>query len=141
MHFANPEQPISESEIEQCEAACGIRFPRVLRSCYLSSNGGEPEPYVYQNDDLDTVVSEFLPLLSKSRGSAVQSYQRLVSERGIVPQHFFPFAVDGGGDYFFVDTSTPDGRVSFFRSDAADGNQLLPLGLGLEEFWAALKPE
>ena len=28
----------------------------------LASNGGEPDPYVFENDELDTVVSKFLPL-------------------------------------------------------------------------------
>jgi hypothetical protein len=107
---------------------------------YLASNGGEPDPYVFENDELDTVVSEFLPLRSESRGTAVRSYKLLVLERAVVSPNLFPFAVDGGGDYFFVDTETPDGKVFFFRSDAADPS-LVSLGIDINEFWAALKPE
>jgi len=107
---------------------------------YLASNGGEPDPYVFENDELDTVVSEFLPLRSESRGTAVQTYKLLVLERAIVSPNFFPFAVDGGGDYFFIDTKTPDGKVFLFRSDAA-APSLVSLGINLNEFWASLKPE
>jgi cell wall assembly regulator SMI1 len=141
MTFTNPDHQIDEARIDRCEADCGIRLPRALRSTYLASNGGEPEPYVFQTDEVDTVVSEFLPLESDSRGTAVQSYMRLVRERALVAPHFFPFAVDGGGDYFFVDTSTDDGRVFFYRSDSASTLGLLPLGLNVDEFWAALRPE
>ncbi|CAN5401690.1 hypothetical protein BH09VER1_BH09VER1_09190 [soil metagenome] len=141
MKFTNPDSAIAEDEILRCEADCGIRLPCPLRLIYLDSNGGEPDPYVFQNDELDTVVSEFLPLKSELRGTAVQSYIRLVREKAIVFANFFPFAVDGGGDYFFVDTKTPDGKVYIFRSEATKSPALLPLGIGIDEFWMALKPE
>lgn len=140
VNFANPDPPITEDEIRQCEFDCGIRLPPPLRSTYVASNGGEPDSYVFENDELDTVVSEFLPLRSESRETAVQTYQILVMERAIVSRNFFPFAVDGCGDYFFVDTETPDGRVFFFRSDSV-APSLVFLGMGLNEFWASLKPE
>ena len=141
MIFTNSDLHIDEAQIDRCEADCAVRLPRALRLTYLASNGGEPEPYVLQTDEVDTVVSAFLPLKSNSRGTAVQSYFQLVRERAIVAPHFFPFAVDGGGDYFFVDTSTDDGRVFFYRSDSASTPCLLPLGLNVDEFWAALRPE
>lgn len=141
MNFTNSDSPITEAQIVECEANSGIRLPASLRSTYLKYNGGEPDPYVFQDDRIDTVVSEFLPLKSMSRGSAVRSYELLVKERAIVPSNFFPFAVDGGGDYFFVDMNTPDGKVFFFLSDSTDVSALHPLGMGLYEFWDALIPE
>lgn len=141
MTFTNADHQIDDAQIDRCEAECGIRLPLSLRAAYLASNGGEPEPYVLQTDDIDTVVSEFLPLKSSSRGTAVQSYVRLVRERAIVPPHFFPFAVDGGGDYFFIDADSVDGKVYFYRSDSAGTPSLLPLGLNVDEFWNALRSE
>jgi cell wall assembly regulator SMI1 len=141
MIFSNGDLQIDDARIDRCEAECGIRFPRALRALYLASNGGEPDPYVLERDAIDTVVSELLPLVSNSRGTAVQSYLRLVLERAIVPPQYFPFAVDGGGDYFFVDTDTIDGKVFFYRSDSIDMPLLHPLELNIDEFWKALRPE
>ena len=140
MNFTGSSDAISGLQIAACEEACGVRLPLSLRECYQESNGGQPEPYVFENDHLDTVVSEFLPLSTDGRGGAVKTYLLLVRERKIVPSHFFPFAVDGGGEYFFVDTKSEEGAVYFFRSDSNEPG-LLPLNLGVREFWQALKPE
>jgi hypothetical protein len=141
MEFLNSDYPLSETRIAECEAACGVLLPLSLRECYLAANGGVPNPYVFENTDLDTVVSEFLPLASESRGTAVQCYQRLVLDRKIVPEGMFPFAMDGGGDYFFTDTTSRDGAVYFFRGDSSGTDALIKLNLGISGFWGALKPE
>ncbi|TPI23262.1 SMI1/KNR4 family protein [Mesorhizobium sp. B4-1-1] len=141
MRFLNSEHPLTGDMIAQCEKACGLVLPAPARELYARSNGGEPDPYVFQNDELDTVVSEFLPLAAESRGTAVQSYRRLVTEKAVVAARFFPFAIDGGGDYFFVDTQTRDGAVYFYRSDSRFDQGLLPLGLDFTGFWAALVAE
>jgi cell wall assembly regulator SMI1 len=140
MNFTNSDDPLSESEIARCEADLAIRLPSSLRECYLIANGGEPNPYVFQNAKLDTVVTEFLPLKSRSRGTSVQCYRRLVLEKKLVHSSLFPFAVDGGGDYFFTDMQTSEGAVYFYRSDSIN-DPLLKLNLGIDDFWAALKPE
>jgi|APLak6261674355_1056100.scaffolds.fasta_scaffold01511_3 hypothetical protein len=141
MKFTKSEQTLNDQDIVDAEAKLGIKFPLVVRNFYLSSNGGIPEPYVFENDDIDTVISEFLPLISERRGTALQAYERLVTEKQLVPWYFFPFAVDGGGDYFFVDTSISEGPVYFYRSDSADNQHLLSLNIGFEKFWTLLKDE
>lgn len=141
MRFLESNAPASEEQIAKCEAACGVTLPAPLKACYSKSNGGVPEPYVFENDDLDTVVSEFLPLVLRGPSSAVRTYLTLVRERKIVPARFFPFAVDGGGDYFLVDTASRKGAVYFFRGDSDGPDRLLSLYLGVLEFWEALKPE
>jgi len=119
-----------------------VTLPDPLRRQYLRANGGSPDPYVFENDELDTVVAAFLPLTATGDGdTAVETYADLVASKGIVPRHFFPFAVDGGGDYFFVDTATAEGAVYFYRSDSAEAAGLVPLHLGVDDFWSALKPE
>jgi hypothetical protein len=141
MEFLNPDRPLTDDMIVRCEDACGLVLPNPVRQIYLRSNGGEPEPYVFQSDDLDTVISQFLPLASETRGTAVQSYRRLVADKALVPANLFPFAVDGGGDYFFVDCKTADGAVYFYRSDTSFDEKLLPLGLNFYQFWRALVTE
>ena len=142
MKFARSEDSLSEGMIAALEAAMGLQLPKVLKTHYLKSNGGSPEPYIYEDENLDTVVAECLPLAS-SRGkrTAPDTYRTLVLSRKLVPSQFFPFAVDGGGDYFFVNCSSPDGAVFFYRSDTADDQPLLDLGVGFAEFWTQLKAE
>jgi hypothetical protein len=141
MRFLNPEPGVSLLEVAEIEAILGIEFPPAVRSLYLSTNGGEPEPYVFENSNVDTVVAEFLPLKSERKGTAVNSYGRLVIEQGLVPRHLFPFAIDGGGDYFLADCSTSEGSVSFYRGDSSDAERLLDLDVSFEQFWNSLKSE
>lgn len=78
-----------------------------------------------------------------SRGDALlatETYAHLVRDHRLVPGHFFPFAVDGGGDYFFVDCSTTDGEVHLYRHDTARA-PLIPLSIGLNQFWDRLQPQ
>ncbi|WP_371861258.1 SMI1/KNR4 family protein [Pseudoduganella lutea] len=139
MKFSSPDRKITESDINSVEATIGLLFPSVLRRQYLQSNGGVPEPYVYEDACIDTVVCEFIPIISdRGRCTAVSMYQNLVLDKGIVFLSYFPFAIDGGGDYFFADCSTEIAEVSFFSGEL---RSLIPLSIGISEFWMKLKPE
>ncbi len=140
MQFVNPDQPLSESEIQNIESDLGLAFPAALKELFLNHNGAEPEPYVLEIDDLriSTVVSRTLPLVSRTgSGTAVQTYRRLVTEMQVVPENFFPFAVDGGGDYLLIDCDT--GTISFLKSDP--DVKLVELGVDLNGFWDLLKED
>jgi hypothetical protein len=142
MEFTNLDRKLSEEEIANVESDLGILFPASLRDLFVNHNGGDPVPYVFQGHGLHTVVNETLPLISgEGRDTAVDTYELLVLERHIVGKRFFPFAIDPGGDYFFVDCETSDSRVYFYCSDTIDHNKLIDLGLSLEEFWDRLQPE
>ena len=141
MRFADSLPPLAERDVSAIESALGIVFPAELRTLYLHANGGIPEPYVFENDDLDTVVSEFLPLDADRTRTAAKAYRRLVLEKRLVPLEFFPFAIDGGGNYFFVDTDSPDGTVHFHAHDTASDEPLRNLHVRFAEFWSLLKDE
>lgn len=143
MKFDKSENSISADAIEKIRLDLGVNFPQELNDLYLRSNGGVPEPYVYEDDNVDTVVTEFLPISSNSnKRTSADVYKHLVLSKAIVPRHYFPFAVDGGGDYFFVDCSSKGGTVHFYRSECATSNMpLKSLEMGLDEFWLRLKPE
>lgn len=141
MRFDNSERPVSERDIESVETTLGISLPAELRASYLLSNGGCPNPYVFENDEVDTVVAAFLPLKAAAQETAVDVYRHLVLAESVVAAELFPFAADGGGDYFFVDCSPDTGDVYFFASDTASGGELIALGLSVEEFWSGLKEE
>lgn len=143
MEFTDLDKKLSRDEITNIENELGISFPEKLRELFENYNGGVPVPYVLEESVLNTVINETLPLITnKGRGTAVRTYRLLVIERQITKRNFFPFAVDAGGDYFFVDCDTSDSRVYFFRSDSdLFCNRLIDLELTLEEFWGRLKSE
>ena len=140
MKFTNQGSTITTRDIEHVENSLGLKLPRAVHKLYLFANGGSPKPYVFENDSIDTVVSGLLPLKAQ-KGTAIVAYKKLVLNKKLVPQQFFPFAVDGGGDYFFVDCSTIDGTVYFFRGDSASAERLISLAVGFDQFWSLLKDE
>lgn len=144
VNFVDPDRLPSEEDVASIERELGFAFPIALRSFFLEHNGADPDPYVLISDGLRTVVNETLPLVSGcGRGTAVDSYKELVLKKGIVDQSFFPFAIDAGGDYFFVNCGDPTGEVYFFRSDTADDDMrgLQRVASSLAEFWGALVSE
>jgi len=139
MIINDSEEPLTEENINFFERELALQFPLSLREHFLRANGGRPDLNVYEYDNVDTDVSEFLPL-RYGRGSAISVYQNHVLSKGFVPRHFFPFAVDGGGDYFYVDCSTEDGMVYLYRHDTAF-EHIVPLNVGIDEFCSRLKPD
>ena len=134
---------LTESDLREVERRLRLSLPPELKAEYLRSNGGEPTPYVYEDDSVDTVVTRFLPLKSsRGRRTAVDVYQDLVLDGGLAPAGYFPFASDGGGDYFFVECVSGKGTVFFLASDHADEQEgLRSLGVGVHEFFLRLKAE
>jgi len=111
--YSDPGPLLSQADIETAERRIGVQLPPVVQRLYLASNGGSPEPYVFSDENIDTVVSEFLQLTGGSRGTALECYQRLVEKKKLTPAHFVPFGVDGGGDYFLSIAEHPTGPFSF----------------------------
>lgn len=136
MLFTDCEDPITEEQVHAFEHELGIMFPASLIKHFCMANGGRPEPYIYRNNGVEIVVSECLPL-RYGKGSAISVYQNLVAVHRLVPRHFFPFAVDGGGDVLFADCSTLDGSVYLYIHDTAF-EHIIALGVGLDGFWAQL---
>ena len=141
MNFKKQRPGVRPGEIADVEDRFELALPEDLKRIYTQTNGGTLEDFLYEYGDISTVISQILPLSSDSGMSAARSYHLFVEDRGIVPRHFFPFAVDGGGDYFFVDCRTAEGRVHLFRADDDPPEQLQDLGVGIAGFGARLRPE
>lgn len=143
MQIFTNEAPLIADDIDEVERDLALKLPIGLRALYLRWNGGSPNPYVYEDSHIDTVVAEVLPLKSfRGTGTSVDSYRHLVLDKKIVPGNFFPFAVDGGGDFFFVDCASSHGSVYFYRSDtASEADRLVNLEVQIDDFWLQLKDE
>ena len=142
MEFKNLDVLLDDSDIDRIEREIGLRFPRELVAFYKSFNGGEPEPYVFRHEGVESVISETLPLISRnSRRTAVQTYINLVVGKRIVEPGYFPFAVDAGGDYFFVDCSWIRGSVHYYQSDSVFSPGLVKVAESLAELFGSCGPE
>ena len=141
MIFLESEERLSNDDIDEVESDLHIRLPIAVRSLYLESNGGIPSPYVFANQEVDTVVAELLPLKAIGKGTAGDAFKKLVLTHKLVPKSMFPFAVDGSGDYFFVDWTEENGHVYLYRGDTAADNPLLDLEYTFNDFWRSLIPE
>ena len=134
--FVECDPPASDEEIDGLEKRVGLKFPEGLRRLFREANGGRPDPYTYRDEDNDTVVSECLAL-RPGEGSVEWTYDLLVSSKLLVPRHFFPFAVDSGGDTYFVDCSSPEGMVYLYVHDTAF-EHVRPLNVNIDGFWSRL---
>jgi hypothetical protein len=141
MEFRNCDVQLTREDISLVERELDLLFPAALVNHFLSANGGRPYPYVYEDERVDTTVSAALPLKTgRGEHTAVDTYRHLVLELELLPAHFFPFAADSGGDYFYVDCESEWAEVYLYRHDTA-GEPLVPLKMGLDKFWDSLKPE
>lgn len=139
MKFTDCESSLTDDQIQAFEKELALTFPIGLRRHFGSANGGRPEPYIYRDENVDAVISECLPL-RYGKGSALSVYENLVIAKKLLPQHFFPFAVDAGGDVFFVDCLSSDGSVYVYQHDTAF-EHLVHLGVSIDDFWLRLVTE
>jgi cell wall assembly regulator SMI1 len=142
MLFENQDKPMPPEEIDSIEAELGICFPNSLKNLFLENNGGSPIPYVLRTQSHHTTISETLPLKSaEGRGTAVDTYKSLVLGRNLVSRQLFPFAVDSGGDYFFIDCTPNHESIYFYKADSTFNRNLSDLCMSLDAFWNSLIDE
>lgn len=101
---------------------------------YLQANGGTPFPNALQDG---TLVTDFLPIVSRQTVTAPDVYRQFILEAGIAPRNYFPFA-ESDGDLFFVDCGSADGTCYLYRHATAF-DPWTEVG-GMEAFWEGLAP-
>lgn len=142
MEFVNKDKTLTLDEVKAVEAALHLHFPEALRELFVANNGGKPMPYVLSTDTIDSVVNETLPLISeRERMTAPDLHHKLVADMKMIERRFFPFAGDGGGDYYFVDCDDPQGGVYISMHDSAKGFRLERVWNSISGFWDQLVAE
>ena len=142
VEFKSVDGPLNDPEIARVSRQIGLKFPCELIGFYKCFNDGEPDPYVFRRGDDEILVSATLPLSSPlGRRTAVDTYDALVNNKKIVGKAYFPFAVEGGGDYFFVDCVHETESVHYYRSDTIFDSGLVRVAGSLAEFFDAFGPE
>jgi len=143
---SDPAQALTAADIREVEQAVGIELPTDLRRHYLWGNGGFAirSEFIVPDRDLEYDVAAWKPM--KYRGYADEmrfedSYQLLVRDKKLIPDHLVPFAINGGGDFFCMDRSTQ--AIVFYAMDScADPKAATRLLTGsLREFLDVLVTE
>ena len=133
--FTDCRKPATDSEIAEVEARTGLHFPAALRRVFQEFNDGQPSPSWYPDPAAGVEVHQCLAI-SDGGLLAEPIYERLVRQLRLLPAGFFPFAIDPGGDYLFVDCGEASAPVFLWMHESA--GEIHPLGVGLEEFWLKL---
>lgn len=133
IEFKNPDIALTPSIFDEVQREFELTIPEVVKDFYLANNGGQPSPFMFRTEDHEIVVNAILPLISKRRSDTViDCYVSLVLTKKLVPKSLFPFAIDPGGEFFFVDTDSPLGAVFLFNSDIME---IQKLSDSFVQFW------
>lgn len=136
IEFKNPDVPISPSVFDAFELEFELTIPEVVKLFYCANNGGEPSHFIFRTEDHELIVNAVLPFVSNTTPhTAVYCYRSLVLSKKLVSRNFFPFAIDPGGEYFFVDCTSSEGPVVTFNSDMTEIEKVSDSFL---QFWDGL---
>lgn len=113
------------------EEKLNIHFPSSLIELYLSYNGGiiEGNRNIYiAPDENDYYIKYFLPIDNKSKFPYIDFesvYNEYVIEKRIIPVDFIPFALEGGGWPFCINTL--NSKIYIANLEYYEENESLPI--------------
>lgn len=118
-NFTNVKMNLTDKDILEIETKYRFKFPIDIREHYLTYNGGEPERYVFVDDDgNEYIVQKFFPIKYKNHmggGNLESTLDRLREDDKILPDWLMPFAVDLGGTlYCFSSREDELGSIYFW---------------------------
>src|SRR5688572_30530944 len=108
-----PAEPLPEDMLRGAELLFGVTFPSDYRECLRVNHGGHPEPRDFTVRGVNGAWSSCLAVLLSldwRRPESVWAVLAHLAVDGQLPDRFFPFAEDGGGDLLCLD----------FRGGSAD---------------------
>ena len=133
----------TDADLDLLQQRFGFKLPEIVRDHFLKNNGGVPNPHVFILDHfIATEVACSLSVITNSGGTLVGDvYGRFVSN-GWIAEGLLPFAVDAGGDYFFVDCRSDRLDTYFYDTQVrTEGPGLVDLERGFLDFWETLSSE
>ena len=104
--------PLGEAEFDEFARVAGLELPRALRQLLAFSNGGHPRLDTFITPDGDEHGIGwffFIGVGQNSLGDAIRDWRPILGPSAL------PFAIDQGGDPFFIDLA--DGSVCIWHHD------------------------
>lgn len=120
--FKETSQKVTEGELLDVEKKFAFTFPEELKKLYLQYNGGEPEKYIFIDDEgIEFVIQKVLPIKYSNKGiDTLEKYIEDFREDGILPEWLIPFAYDPGGDLFCFSINIEDNGSIYYWSHEYD---------------------
>lgn len=131
--FTECEEAATERDIEGLERRLGFPLPEGVRWLVTTANGGRPSPSVFRGAGGTTDVSTCLALRDRE-GSLWWTYELFVLQKRAAPASYLPFALDSGGNVFFVERESDE--VFLLTHDPVF--RLHDVGVTLARFWEHL---
>lgn len=120
MEILSPWQKLSISELEEFEREFKLKLPQDYKDFMLRFNGGIPEPA----ESFGIVVLQIQPIkyFPYQDNITIEDTIRVLKiVQQILPEHFFPFAYDEGGNELCISLSEDDyGSVYMCYLDYGD---------------------
>ena len=128
-NFVNSSVDLTSRDIESIEKEIGQDIPDVLKDFYLLHNGGELEGgrcvFVEEKSDSEYNINTFLPIKYKRFEEDYlleECFRSFVIDKKLMPAKFIPFAIDGGGYPFALNTDDLSVSICYVE-DLKEKNQ------------------
>ena len=132
----DPWGKIDSCDLREVEKELNVELPDSIKKFYLANNGGEPERYIFIEDECEYMLNIIYPLIVKNDEyvSVVKVYK---NTRAILPDWFIPMGDDGGdGLYGFSMKENERGAIYYWCADYDYGetvdDYLIYLGESIE---------
>ncbi|MBX4262270.1 SMI1/KNR4 family protein [Clostridium estertheticum] len=120
--FIGVEKALKEYDLIFIEEKYNFKFPNKVKEYYLQYNGGEPEKYIFIDEDEDSfIVQKFVSIKYNSGGGqTLENYIQDIKEDAILPKWLIPFAYDPGGDIYCFSIDKEDNGAIYYWSHEHD---------------------
>lgn len=135
INFKNTKKQLLPEELSEFEKEQGLILPIEYRSHILIYNGGRPDRDYFGNIGL----SYFYPIKYGDSGTLEET---LGAISDVLPEGFFPFAYDGGGNQICISLNQKNyGNIFIWYHDMDEGEDIEFLASSFKEFLNGLSDE
>ncbi|GAA0731128.1 hypothetical protein GCM10009430_42970 [Aquimarina litoralis] len=135
INFKNTKKQLLPEELSEFEKEQGFILPIDYKSHILIYNGGRPDKDYFG----DTRLSYFYPIKYGDSGTLEETLN-VISD--VLPDGFFPFAYDGGGNQICIALDEKNyGKIFIWYHDMDDDEDIELLANSFKEFMNGLTEE
>ena len=114
MEFKNTKQKLTEEEFNQFVSNYNLELPISYKNHMMNCNGGKPVLNYFEGKGI-----HYFHSIKHGQFGTLEDVLNKIGN--ILPDNFFPFAYDGGGNQFCISLNKDDyGKVYFCALDVGD---------------------
>ena len=123
--FKHSGKVLNNNDFIQIESKYNFKFPKEVKELYMEFNGGEPEKYIYIDEDGDDyVVQKILSIkYSEKFTNTLEGYIESFRRDNIIPNWLIPFGYDPGGNIYCFSLQNDEFGTIYFWDHEYDENE------------------